>query len=187
MDKSLQRWLDRPGWQLCLWQWGVLGLLGAATYGMLLRPAWQQQSLTENKIIQYQQQVAHQQSVLATLPALSLISQQIAAMRSEEAVWRQNNSSMAHLVGELIAPFGGQVIHWQRQSEPVVEAAPDAVPHQQWHATLRVNFYGLLHLLRQLSEISAPIQAQLIEIKSNNAVLVVKISLKEYLAEGSNE
>ncbi|MBS0056668.1 pilus assembly protein PilO [Yersinia sp. Marseille-Q3913] len=187
MNNSLQRWLDRPGWQLCLWQWGILGLLGAAAYGMLLRPAWQQQHLSENKIIQHQQQVEDQQSLLATLPALSLIRQQIAAVRSEEAVWRQNNSSMAHLVGELIAPFGGQVIYWQRQSEPAVVAEPDAVAHQQWHATLRVNFYGLLHLLRQLSEISGPVQTQLIEVKNDNAVLMVKISLKEYLVEGINE
>ncbi|CFQ37615.1 hypothetical protein [Yersinia bercovieri] len=187
MNKSLQRWLDRPGWQLCLWQWGVLGLLGAATYGILLRPAWQQQHLSENKIIQHQQQVEYQQSLLATLPELSLIRQQIAAVSSEEAVWRQNSSSMAHLVGELIAPFGGQVIHWQRQSEPAAAAELDTVAHQQWHATLRVNFYGLLHLLRQLSEISVPIQTQLVEIKSDKAVLMVKIVLKEYRAEGINE
>lgn len=192
MNKQLQRWLDRPGWQLCLWQWGALGLLGAAAYGLLLRPAWQQQSLAENKIIQHQQQVEHQQSILARLPALSLIRQQIVALGSEEALWRRHdaspkNSSMAHLIGELIAPFGGQVIYWQRQTERIVEAETDSASDQQWYATLRVNFYGLLHLLRQLSEISGPIQVQLIEVKSDKAVLKVKISLKEYLAEGINE
>ncbi|CNI53308.1 pilus assembly protein PilO [Yersinia mollaretii] len=193
MNKQLQRWLDRPGWQLCLWQWGALGLLGAAAYGMLLRPTWQQQSLAENKIIQHQQQVEHQQSLLATLPALSLIREQIVAVGSEDSSWRRHhdgspkNSSMAHLVGELIAPFGGQVVYWQRQTERTVEIETDSANHQQWHATLRVNFYGLLHLFRQLSEISAPIRVQLIEVKGDNAALNVKISLKEYFEEGINE
>ncbi|CNK88242.1 membrane protein [Yersinia mollaretii] len=192
MTKLLQRWLDRPGWQLCLWQWGALGLLGAAAYGLLLRPAWEQQSLAENKIIQHQQQVEYQQSLLATLPALSLIRQQIVAVGSEDASWRRHegapkNSSMAHLVGELIAPFGGQVVSWQRQTERAVEVETDSANHQQWHATLRVNFYGLLHLFRQLSETSTPIQVQLIEVKSDKAVLNVKISLKEYFEEGINE
>lgn len=37
MNKQLQRWLDRPGWQLYLYQWGVLGLMGLGVYSMLLR------------------------------------------------------------------------------------------------------------------------------------------------------
>ncbi|EKN3445600.1 pilus assembly protein PilO, partial [Yersinia enterocolitica] len=37
------------------------------------------------------------------------------------------------------------------------------------------------------SEISVPIQTQLVEIKSDKAVLMVKIVLKEYRAEGINE
>jgi pilus assembly protein HofO len=200
MNKQLQRWIDRPGWQLCLWQWGILGLFGATVYGVLLRPAWQQQRLTAHKIIQQQQQVENQQSALAQLPSLSLIRQQMTALRVKEGSWwqpesdssqhdglqnkwLQNNSSIAHLVGEFITPFGGQVLHWQRQSEPMV----DSVRHQRWHVTLRVNFHGLLHLLRHLAAIPSPVQVQLIEINSDNRVLIVKLNLKEYLAGGTNE
>jgi pilus assembly protein HofO len=187
MNKRLQRWMDRPGWQLLIGQWGLLGLLSAMVYGMLLRPAWQQQRLTAHKIIQHQQQVEHQQVALVPLPSLSLLRQQIMALKEKEASWLPLDSSIAHLAGELIAPFGGQVIRWQRQSEPVGEVAVDSIRHQQWHATLRVNFYGLLHLFRQLSEIPTPVQAQLVEINSDNSVLRVKLSLKEYLAGGINE
>ncbi|MFW5391078.1 pilus assembly protein PilO [Yersinia sp. 2544 StPb PI] len=187
MNKRLQHWMDRPGWQILIGQWVFLGLLSVMAYGMLLRPAWQQQRLTADKIIQHQQQVDHHQAALAPLPSLSLVRQQMMVLKEREASWLSLDSSMAHLTDELIAPFGGQVIRWQRQSGPVGEAAVDSIRHQQWHATLRVNFYGLLHLFRQLAEIPTPVQTQLVEINSDNSVLSVKLSLKEYLAGGVNE
>ncbi|WP_049612475.1 hypothetical protein [Yersinia pekkanenii] len=187
MNKQWQRWIDRPGWQLCLWQWGILGLFGIIAYGMLLRPVWQQQRLTTHQIIQQQQQIERQQSALARLPSLFHVRQQITVLRSNETSWRQLDSSMAHLVGELITPFGGRVMRWQRQSESVVEADVGSVRQREWQATLRVNFYGLLHLLRQLSEIPGPTQIQLVEINSDHPALTVKLRLKEYRAGETNE
>ena len=52
MNKQLQRWLERPGWQLCLYQWGLLGLISLGVYSMELRPQWQQQQLSAQEIIQ---------------------------------------------------------------------------------------------------------------------------------------
>lgn len=187
MNKTLQHWMDRPSWQLCLWQWGLLGLFSVIAYGMLLSPAWQQQRMTEINLIQSQQHIEHQQSVLAVLPALSLIRQQIAAAAEEESAWQQNDRSLAHLVGQLITPYGGQVMAWQRQSEQSTDVKPDSLLHRHWHATLRVNFYGLLHLLRHLSQSSAPIQAERVEVKSTNTELIVTMSLKEYFAESAHE
>ncbi|WP_176396502.1 pilus assembly protein PilO [Yersinia frederiksenii] len=187
MNKTLQHWMDSPGWQLCLWQWGLLGLFSTIAYGMLLRPTWQQQVSTEVELIQFQQQIDHQQSVLAVLPALSLIRQQIAEAAEEESTWQQNNRSLAHLVGQLITPFGGQVMAWQRQSEQSTDVKPDPFLHRQWQATLRVNFYGLLHLLRHLSLSSAPVKAERVEVKSTNTELIVTMSLKEYFVESAHE
>ncbi|WP_186379380.1 pilus assembly protein PilO [Yersinia massiliensis] len=192
MNKTLQHWMDRPGWQLCLWQWGLLGLFSTIAYGMLLRPAWQQQRMAESNLIQAQQQIEHQQSILAALPALSLIRQQIvrqqiAAAAEEESAWQQNDRSLAHLVGQLIAPFGGQVVAWQRQSEPRTDVEPDLFQLRQWHATLRVNFHGLLHLFHHLSQSSAPIQVERVEVKSTNTELIVTMSLKEYLVGSAHE
>ncbi len=185
MNKQLQRWMDRPGWQLCLCQWGLLSLLGVVVYSVILRPEWQQQQLTAGEITQHQQQVEQQQSILAQLPSLFLLRQQITALSTAQASPQQH--SIAHLVGKWIAPYGGLVIGWQRQAEQGTEAVVDSVGYRQWHATLRVNFYGLLHLLRQLSLISSPVQVQQIEIMRDRHVLTVKLNLKEYLAWSANE
>ncbi len=199
MNKQLQRWMDRPGWQLCLYQWGVLGLLGVSVYGMVLRPLWQQQRLVTKEIIQHQQQVEHQQSALAQLPSLVALDQQITVLSAAEAPWRQPDISMAHLVGQWIIPFGGQVMSWQRQSEQSVAAGRNSAEQQQlanhqqlanqqqWHATLRVNFYGLLHLLRQLAATSVPVQIQIMGITREKHALTVKLSLKESLTGGESE
>ncbi len=199
MNKQLQRWMDRPGWQLCLYQWGVLGLLGVSVYGMVLRPLWQQQRLVTKEIIQHQQQVEHQQSALAQLPSLAALDQQITVLSAAEAPWRQPDISMAHLVGQWIIPFGGQVMSWQRQSEQSVAAGRNSAEQQQlanhqqlanqqqWHATLRVNFYGLLHLLRQLAATSVPVQIQIMGITREKHALTVKLSLKESLTGGESE
>ncbi|EMG5761015.1 pilus assembly protein PilO, partial [Yersinia enterocolitica] len=58
---------------------------------------------------------------------------------------------------------------------------------QQWAATLRINFYGLRHLLRQLATTPSPIQIQLIDITRDNHALTVKLTLQEYLAGGGSE
>ncbi|MFL4557009.1 pilus assembly protein PilO [Yersinia kristensenii] len=199
MNKQLQRWMDRPGWQLCLYQWGVLGLLGVSVYGMVLRPLWQQQRLVTKEIIQHQQQVEHQQSALAQLPSLVALDQQITVLSAAEAPWRQPDISMAHLVGQWIIPFGGQVMSWQRQSEQSVAAGgysaeqqsftklQPLTEQQQWNATLRVNFYGLLHLLRQLAATSVPVQIQIVGITREKQALTVKLSLKESLIGGESE
>ncbi len=199
INKQLQRWMDRPGWQLCLYQWGVLGLLGVSVYGMVLRPLWQQQRLVTKEIIQHQQQVEHQQSALAQLPSLVALDQQITVLSAAEAPWRQPDISMAHLVGQWIIPFGGQVMSWQRQSEQSVAAGRNSAEQQQlanhqqlanqqqWHATLRVNFYGLLHLLRQLAATSVPVQIQIMGITREKHALTVKLSLKESLTGGESE
>nr|WP_232282115.1 hypothetical protein [Yersinia enterocolitica] len=118
MNKQLQRWLDRPGWQLYLYQWGVLGLMGLGVYSMLLRPQWQQQQLSTQEIIQHQQQVERQQSELALFPSLFSLQQELTALSVAETSRQQSGDSIAHLVGKWIGPFGGQVISWQRQSEP---------------------------------------------------------------------
>ena len=94
--------------------------------------------------------------------------------------------SMAHLVGKWIGPFGAQVISWQRQSESLgVEA--DFVEKKQWDVTLRINFYGLLHLLRQLAFTPSPAQIQIVDIMGDSHVLTVKLTLQEYLAGGGSE
>lgn len=187
MNKQLQRWLDRPGWQLCLYQWGLLGLAGLGVYSMLLRPLWQQQLSTQD-IIQHQQQVERQQSELALLPSLFSLQQELTALRAKEASRQQPSGSMAHLVGKWIEPFGGQVMSWQRQSEPlVVGVEAGFVEQQQWVATLQLNFYGLLHLLRQLASTPSPVQIQIVDITRDNHALTVKLNLQEYLAGGESE
>ncbi len=187
MNKQLQRWMDRPGWQLCLYQWGLLALVGACVYSLILRPMWQQQQLADQDIIQHQQQVERQQSALALLPSLISLQQQIVALRAIEAPWQQSEGPIAHLVGKWITPFGGQVISWQRQSEQPVEAGEHSSAPQQWHATLRVNFYGVLHLLRQLATTPSPVQIQVIDITRDSSALRVKLQLKEYRVEGDHE
>ncbi len=187
MNKQLQRWMDRPGWQLCLYQWGLLALVGASFYSMVLRPIWQQQQLAAQEIIQHQQQIERQQLALAQLPSLLSLQQQIVVLRATEASWQQPDGSMAHLVGKWITPFGGQVISWQRQSGQPVEAGAHSFTSQQWNATLRVNFYGLLHLLRQLAVTSSPVQIQIVDIARDSSALAVKLNLKEYLVEGEHE
>ncbi|EKN3338007.1 pilus assembly protein PilO [Yersinia enterocolitica] len=188
MNKQLQRWLDRPGWQLYLYQWGVLGLMGLGVYSMLLRPQWQQQQLSTQEIIQHQQQVERQQSELALFPSLFSLQQELTALSVAEASRQQPGGSIAHLVGKWIGPFGGHVISWQRQSEPLVGGGgAGLVEQQQWAATLRINFYGLRHLLRQLATTPSPIQIQLIDITRDNHALTVKLTLQEYLAGGGSE
>ncbi|EMG5772152.1 TPA: pilus assembly protein PilO [Yersinia enterocolitica] len=188
MNKQLQRWLDRPGWQLYLYQWGVLGLMGLGVYSMLLRPQWQQQQLSTQEIIQHQQQVERQQSELALFPSLFSLQQELTALSVAETSRQQSGDSIAHLVGKWIGPFGGQVISWQRQSEPLVGGGgAGLVEQQQWAATLRINFYGLRHLLRQLATTPSPIQIQLIDISRDNHALTVKLTLQEYLAGGGSE
>ncbi|HDL7058713.1 TPA: pilus assembly protein PilO [Yersinia enterocolitica] len=188
MNKQLQRWLDRPGWQLYLYQWGVLGLMGLGVYSMLLRPQWQQQQLSTQEIIQHQQQVERQQSELALFPSLFSLQQELTALSVAEASRQQPGGSIAHLVGKWIGPFSGQVISWQRQSEPLVGGGgAGLVEQQQWAATLRINFYGLRHLLRQLATTPSPIQIQLIDITRDNHALTVKLTLQEYLAGGGSE
>lgn len=205
MNKQLQRWMDRPGWQLCLYQWGVLALVGASVYGMVLRPPGQQQRLAVQEIIQRQQQVERQQSTLAQLPSLISLEQQITVLSAVEAPGQPSNASMAHLVGQWIVPFGGQVISWRRQSEPSVAAGGNPAEQRQlteqhpltklhplteqqrWHATLRVNFYGLLHLLRQLAATSSPVQVQIMAITREKHALTVKLNLKESLTGGESE
>ncbi|HHL2559745.1 TPA: pilus assembly protein PilO [Yersinia enterocolitica] len=186
MNKPLQRWLDRPGWQICLYQWGLLGLIGLGVYSMLLRPQWQQ--LSTQEIIQHQQQVERQQSELALLPSLFSLQQELTALSVVEASRQQPSGSIAHLVGKWIGPFGGQVISWQRQSEPLVGGGGAGfVEQQQWAATLRINFYGLRHLLRQLASTPSPVKIQLIDITRDNHALTVKLTLQEYLAGGGSE
>ncbi len=187
MNKQLQRWMDRPGWQLCLYQWGILVLVGASVYGMVLRPLWQQQWLAAQKIIQCQQQVDRQKSALAQLPSLISLEQQIAVLSAVEAPWQQSKASIGHLVGQWIVPFGGQVISWQRQSEQPVEPGADSSEQQQWHATLRVNFYGLLHLLRQLAATSSPVQVEIMGITREKHALTVKLNLKKSFTGGESE
>ncbi|HDL7785714.1 TPA: pilus assembly protein PilO [Yersinia enterocolitica] len=188
MNKQLQRWLDRPGWQLCLYQWGLLGLIGLGVYSMQLRPQWQQQQFSTQEIIQHQQQVERQQSELALLPSLFSLQQELTALSVAEASRQQPGGSIAHLVGKWIGPFGGQVISWQRQSEPLVAGGgAGVVEQQQWAATLRINFYGLRHLLRQLASTPSPVQIQLIDITRDNHALTVKLTLQEYLAGGGSE
>ncbi|EKN3979825.1 pilus assembly protein PilO [Yersinia enterocolitica] len=188
MNKQLQRWLDRPGWQLYLYQWGVLGLMGLGVYSMLLRPQWQQQQLSTQEIIQHQQQVERQQSELALFPSLFSLQQELTALSVAETSRQQSGDSIAHLVGKWIGPFGDQVISWQRQSEPLVGGGgAGLVEQQQWAATLRINFYGLLHLLRQLASTPSPVKIQLIDITRDNHALTVKLTLQEYLAGGGSE
>ncbi len=198
MNKQLQRWMDRPGWQLCLYQWGILALVGASVYGMVLRPLWQQQRLATQEIIQHQQQIERQQSTLMQLPSLISLEQQITVLNAVEAPLQPSNASMAHLVGQWIVPFGGQVMSWQRQSEQSVAAGGNSAEQQlteqqqltkqqQWHATLRVNFYGLLHLLRQLAATSSPVQVQIMGITREKHALTVKLNLKESLTGGESE
>lgn len=102
MNKQLQRWLDRPGWQLYLYQWGVLGLMGLGVYSMLLRPQWQQQQLSTQEIIQHQQQVERQQSELALFPSLFSLQQELTALSVAETSRQQSGDSIAHLVGKWI-------------------------------------------------------------------------------------
>ena len=181
MNKQLQRWIDRPGWQICLYLWGGLGLISMMIYGGILRPEWQLQQRATDKIVEHQQQIEHQQSALAQLPSLPHLQQQIATLSATERSWQPSNP-MAHWVGLWITPYGGRVVDWQRQTELEVEAAAGPVKYQQWHATLRVNFDGLLHLLNQLSAITSPVQIQLIGIMRDHSALIVKLNLKEYLA-----
>ncbi|MGH1596282.1 pilus assembly protein PilO [Yersinia proxima] len=187
MNKQLQRWLERPGWQLCLYQWGLLGLISLGVYSMELRPQWQQQQLSYQEIIQHQQQVERQQSELALLPSLFSLQQELTALSAAEISRQQlGGGSMAHLVGKWIGPFGGQVISWQRQSESLgIEV--DFIEQKQWDATLRINFYGLLHLLRQLAFTPSPAQIQIVDIMGDSHVLTVKLTLQEYLAGGGSE
>lgn len=188
MNKQLQRWLDRPGWQLCLYQWGLLGVIGLGAYSMLLRPQWQQQQFSTQEIIQHQQQVERQQSELALLPSIFSLQQELTALSVAEASRQQPASSIAHLVGKWIGPFGGQVISWQRQSEALVEGGgADLVEQQQWAATLRINFYGLLHLLRQLVSTSSSVQIQLTDITRDKNALTVKLTLQEYFFGDGSE
>ena len=188
MNKQLQRWLYRPGWQLCLYQWGLLGLVGLGVYSLVLRPQWQQQQLSTQEITQHQQQVERQQSELALLPSLFSLQQELTTLSVAEASRPQPSGSMAHLVGKWIGPFGGQVISWQQQSEPLVAGGgADFVAQQQWAATLRINFYGLLHLLRQLAITPSPVQIEITDITHDNHVLTVKLKLQEYLTGGEGE
>lgn len=183
MNKSLQRWMDKPGWQLCLWQWGFLSMFGIIAYAGLLRPIWQQRAVTKNEIVLRQQQVEKQTLTLALLPSPALIQQQINVLLSEKTAWQRSEISLAHQVGEAIMPFGGQVIRWQRRSEPEVE---NSVAYQQWETTLRINFYGLCHLLHLLSEIRSPILVKFIALTHEGQVLIVKLTLTEYLLGDMN-
>ncbi|WP_315850561.1 pilus assembly protein PilO [Yersinia rohdei] len=183
MNKQLQRWIDRPGWQIALYQLGGLGLLGAIVYSLVLYPRWQPQQLAVDEIIQLQQQVEYQKLALAQLPSHSSLQQKLSALTATNTSWPP--VSMANLVGQWIAPYGGLVIGWQQQLEPEIVALTHSVSHQLWQVSLRVNFYGLLHLLHQLSSISSPTQLQLIEIKRDSRELIVKLNLREYLTEGS--
>ncbi|CFQ96799.1 type IV pilus biogenesis protein PilO [Yersinia frederiksenii] len=185
MNKQLQRWMDLPGWQLCLCQWGLLGLLYVTVYSAVLRPEWQRRQLIADEVTLHQQQVEQQQSALAQLPSLLLLRQKVNELSAIEI--SQQQSSIAHLVGKWITPYGGRVIGWRRELRQESEAVVDSVGYQQWQATLQVNFYGLLHLLRQLSSISSPVQVQRIEIMRDRHRLTVKLNLKEYLVGSANE
>lgn len=183
MNKSLQRCMDRPGWQLCLWQWFFLSLLGVIAYGGLLRPTWQQRSEAIAEVTKLQQYVEQQVSALAQLPSQALIRQQINTLLSENAWWQKPEILLAHQVGETIMPFGGQVIRWQRYSGSEEVVVENAIAFRRWEATLRVSFYGLYHLFGQLSEIRSPVLVKVISLIGDGNALTVKLILTEYLTD----
>lgn len=213
MNRMLQHWVDKPGWQLYLWLWGLLGIIGVMAYGVMLRPEWAEHGRFTDEIAQQQQSINNQQSRLMQLPSLSSLRDQSNVLLQKESLhegWlsaegekQPFDSALAHQVGEWIMPFGGQVVRWQRVVEPTDTGNYQLLPGQnkplpeqkeyfpehkkQWDTTLRINFHGALHLLRQLTLSPSPILIKIIEINRENRALTIKLNLKEYRAEGKHE
>jgi pilus assembly protein HofO len=202
MNRTLKRWANKPAWQLYLSLWGLLGLIGVMAYGVILRPEWAERKRLIDEITQQQQNIDNQQSVLVQLPSILSLREQINTLLQKELLtkeWlpdgaekQQFDHSLAHFVGEWIRPFGGQVVRWQRVVEPIEKDAVDAENNQylpdqkkKWNTTLRVNFYGALHLFHQLS--LSPVLINVIEINRENHALTIKLSLKDYPPERKNE
>jgi len=109
MNKKLLKWLSKPAWQILLWQWSLFWVLAGAVYLFELQPLWQQKIVDQQELLTQQNKIEQTQLALTSLPAPSLIQNQIDQLLSEENAQHTVQKTLIENVQAFIDPFDGKI------------------------------------------------------------------------------
>lgn len=179
MNKKLLKWLSKPAWQILLWQWSLFGVLAGAVYLFELQPLWQQKIVDQQELLTQQNKIEQTQLALTSLPAPSLIQNQIDQLLSEENAQHTVQKTLIENVQAFIDPFDGKITRWQKQS-PI---AKNNLLYQCWDVTLDINFQGLIHFFHHILKITPPILMDNIHMTREKNKLIIKLMLTELLSD----
>ncbi|ASX26693.1 hypothetical protein [Candidatus Williamhamiltonella defendens] len=169
MNKKFRNYLNKPIWQIFLYQWFFLGILIYVVYIFDLHLRFNLLKLKKDEILNQKKMIEKIENKLSLLPELFYLEKEIQILKLENIFSLKMEYQKNSLKNDFYQKFNHlniQLINWEKQK---IEIKENFI-HKNWIACINTDYYGIINFLGELLKTNPPILIKKIDIfnKSKN-------------------